>query len=206
MGLQATWLERLSGGTVPLITLSDAKDKLRIISPDGDDPELDAEITRAIAAASTVLDVDEDGFGGLGFPLVSQQWVRKGSCFGDRFLRLPFARIRSVDGIGYLAPDGTEAAVPAGDYVVVGRGRMRQVVLLPGKSWPELADRPDAVSIEFSAGFETVGSVPEDIKNAARELVKFYYDYPLAEAANGIPEQVQEGVDRLTRRYRAFAS
>jgi hypothetical protein len=36
-------------------------------------------------------------------------------------------------------------------------------------------------------------------------LVKFYYDHPLADAATGIPEQVQRGVDRLTRRYRAFA-
>ncbi len=49
MGGQAMWLERLSGGGMPLITLADAKDKLRIISPDGEDPELDGEITRAIA-------------------------------------------------------------------------------------------------------------------------------------------------------------
>lgn len=205
MGGQAMWLERLSGGVVPLITLADAKDKLRIISPDGEDPELDAEISRAIASASAVLDVDEDGFGGLGFPLVSQRWQRRGAGFTNRLLRLPFARIQSVDALRYLAPDETEITVSADDYILVGRGRMRQVSLLPGRSWPAVAARPDAVSLEFTAGFAAVDAVPEDLKAAVRELVKFYYDHPLADAAIGIPEQVQRGVDRLTHRYRAFA-
>jgi uncharacterized phiE125 gp8 family phage protein len=205
MGGQAMWLERLSGGVVPLITLADAKDKLRIISPDGEDPELDSEISRAIASASAVLDVDEDGFGGLGFPLVSQRWQRRGAGFTDRLLRLPFARIQSVDAIRYLAPEGAEVTVAAETYALVGQGRMRKVVLLPGRSWPAVAARPDAVSLEFIAGFASVDVVPEDLKAAARELVKFYYDHPLADAAIGIPEQVQRGVDRLTCRYRAFA-
>ena len=61
------------------------------------------------------------------------------------------------------------------------------------------------MSLEFTAGFVSVDAVPQDLKAAARELVKFSYDHPLADAAIVIPEQVQRGVDRLTRRYRAFA-
>ncbi|MDO6755383.1 hypothetical protein Q4598_04000 [Phaeobacter inhibens] len=199
------WLERLTGGAVDLITLADAKDKLRIISPEGEDPELDAEILRAIASASAALDVDQDGFGGLGFPLVSQTWVRKGACFGDQFLCLPFVRIRSVEALSYQTVAGSVATIPAERYALVGRGRLRQLVAVGGHSWPLAADRPDAVSLEFTAGFASVDEVPEDLKAAARELVKFYYDHPLADAAKGIPEQVQRGVDRLTERYRAFA-
>lgn len=199
------WLERLSGGAEPLISLADAKDKLRIISPDGEDPELDAEITRAISAASAALDVDEDGFGGLGFPLVSQGWVRKGACFDEKFLRLPFARIRSVEAVRYQTAAGATETVPADNYVLVGCGRSRQLALVGRRSWPSVADRPDAVSLEFTAGFASVNEVPEDLKAAVRELVSFFYDHGLADAATGVPEQVQRGVDRLTRRYRAFA-
>jgi uncharacterized phiE125 gp8 family phage protein len=206
MAAQAMWLERLSGGVVPLITLGDAKDRLRIISPDGEDPQLDGEITRAIAAASTALDVDGDGFGGLGFPLVSQRWLRKGSCFSDRFLHLPFARVASVDALKVLETGGATTTVPAEAYALVGRGRLRHVVPVGGYSWPSVADRPDAVSLEFTAGFTSVDAVPEDIKAAARELVSFFYDHGFADAALGVPEQVQRGVDRLTRRYRAFAT
>ena len=60
------WLERISGGGVDLIDLQDTKDYLRLL---GD--ETDTEVAAAISAASDFLDVDEDGFGGLGFPLVS---------------------------------------------------------------------------------------------------------------------------------------
>ena len=60
------WLERISGGGVDLIDLQDAKDYLRLL---GD--ETDTEVAAAISASSDFLDVDEDGFGGLGFPLVA---------------------------------------------------------------------------------------------------------------------------------------
>ncbi|TNJ39249.1 phage gp6-like head-tail connector protein [Phaeobacter sp. B1627] len=205
MAVRAMWLERTSGGGVPLISLEEAKDTLRIISPAGEIPELDAQISRAIAAASTVLDVDADGFGGLGFPLTSQTWVRKGSCFSDGFLHLPFARITSVDALRYLDPSGATATVPVDGYALVGRGRSRHVALVGGYCWPAVADRPDAVSLEFTAGFASVAAVPEDIRAAVCELVKLYYDHPLADAALGVPRQVQEGIDRLTHRYRAFA-
>lgn len=199
------WLERLSGGAQPLITLADAKDKLRIISPAGEDPELDNEISRAIAAATAALDVDPDGFGGLGFPLVSQRWVRKGANFGDRFLKLPFVRITSIEAVRYHALGGGEEVISSQHYVMAGRGRARQLAPVGGFTWPSVEERPDAVSLEFTAGYATVEAVPEDLKAAVRELVKFYYDHPLADAAIGVPEQVQRGVDRLTSRYRAFA-
>lgn len=205
MGAQAMWLERLSGGVVPIITLESAKDKLRIISPDGDDPQLDAEISRAVLAASTALDVDEDGFGGLGFPLVSQEWVRKGAEFSDKLLHLPFARVRSIEAISCTTVQGDEYELPSEDYVLVGKGRLKAIQVLPGVILPQLSDRPDAVSIRFTAGFPSVEEVPEDIKAAVRELVGFFYDHGLSDAEKGIPEQVQLGIDRLTHRYRAFA-
>lgn len=101
------WLERQSGGTLDLVSLDEARNHLRIIGGDHD-----ADIQNAIAAASAALDVDEDGFGGLGFPLVSQQWSVKASGFTPNLLRLPFPRVSSVDEVRYLPTAGAAQVVP----------------------------------------------------------------------------------------------
>lgn len=199
------WLERVSGDTVALIDLEDAKNHLRIISPEGEDPELDAELERAIAAASTFLDVDEDGFGGLGFPLVGQQWSIKMACFVDSVLNLPFARVRSVDAVTFKALNGNTETVPATDYVLVKSGRRYAVELLPRRTRTLVADRPDAVTLTFSAGWSDVSNVPEDIKAAARLLIGHFYENRQAEIEGAVTSEIEIGVERLTRRYQAWS-
>ena len=161
------WLERISGGGADLIELQDAKDYLCILVPDFDD-----DLSLAVASASAALDVDEDGFGGLGFPLVSQQWAQKGAGFSDQMLRLPFSRITSLDQILFTSPDGQSGVVGTDDYQLIKCGREWRVCLASGAQWPELADRPDAVDLRFSVGWPDAASVPADIKAAARLLTK----------------------------------
>lgn len=195
------WLERISGGGVDLVDLAAAKAHLRILSD-----ETDAEVQAAISAASIHLDVDADGFGGLGFPLVAQQWSSKSAGFVPSVLRLPFARVTAVTEIRYTAPDGTPGVVPATDYLLTRRGRDAVVTLLPGKAWPNLIDRPDAVDLRFTAGFSDVASVPDDIVEAAKQMVSFYFHNRGADATDGVSEEVARCVDRLTMRYRRFAA
>lgn len=195
------WLERISGGGVDLVDLPAAKAHLRILSD-----ETDAEVQAAISAASIHLDVDADGFGGLGFPLVAQQWSSKSAGFVPSVLRLPFARVTAVTEIRYTAPDGTPGVVPATDYLLTRRGRDAVVTLLPGKAWPNLIDRPDAVDLRFTAGFADVASVPDDIVEAAKQMVSFYFHNRGADATDGASEEVARCVDRLTMRYRRFAA
>lgn len=194
------WLERISGGGVDLIDLQDAKDYLRLL---GD--ETDTEVAAAISASSDFLDVDEDGFGGLGFPLVAQQWALKSASFGTGGLRLPFARIASVDEVRYMAADGHPSTVSPQDYLVVKCGRGWRIELLAGKCWPEAADRPDAVEVRFTSGWPSAELVPGDIKQAARVLVGFYFETRTFSEKQDIPAQVSSAVDNLTRRYRRFA-
>ncbi|MBC7154496.1 MAG: hypothetical protein H5U19_07795 [Rhodobacteraceae bacterium] len=195
------WLERLSGGGVDLVSLGSAKDHLRIIGN-----ETDAEVEAAISAASVHLDVDADGFGGLGFPIVAQQWSSKAAGFTPRLLRLPFSRVTEVTEIRYIAPDGTPGTVPSADYLLIRRGRDALVELLPGKAWPNLIDRPDAVDLRFTAGFPDLVSVPDDIIQAAKELITYYFFSRGGDGPDGISEEVARCVDRLTRRYRRFAA
>ncbi len=192
------WLERISGGGADLIELQDAKDYLRIMVPDFDD-----DLSAAVASASAALDVDEDGFGALGFPLLSQQWAQKGPVFNVQMLRLPFSRIASVDEIRFTSPDGQSGIVEAADYHLTKSGREWRVSLLSGARWPELADRPDAVDVRFTVGWLDAASVPADIKAAARLLTKFFFES--GADSDDLPDEIARGVDRLTARYRRFA-
>jgi len=194
------WLERVSGGAEDLIDLQDAKDYLRILVPDFDD-----DLSAAIASASASLDVDEDGFGGLGFPLVSQKWVQKGTNFSTQMLRLPFSRIASVDQIRFTSPGGKSGIVGATDYHLTKSGREWRVSLRSGACWPELDDLPDAVELHFSAGWPDASLVPADIKAAARLLVKFFFESGTESGARDLPDEIARGVDGLTSRYRRFS-
>lgn len=193
------WLERISGGDAQLIELQDALDHLRIIEADDDDA-----INRAIRGATAYLDVDDDGFGGLGFPLVSQQWAIMAAGFTSSVLRLPFSRVTSLDEIRYTDENGVAGVVPKESYALGGAGRSRHIVLLPSYSWPSLSTRPDAVEIRFTAGFETVALVPEDIKSAARILIKHFFSQKLI-TEKAVSRQVHESVNNLVGRYRRFS-
>lgn len=193
------WLERISGGGIDLIDLQDAKDYLRIL---GD--ETDSEVGASVAMASAFLDVDEDGFGGLGFPLVAQQWALKGSSFSADVLRMPFSRVATVDEIRFTSSDGQSGIVSPADYQLVKQGREWRVVLLSGKRWPALNVQLDAVEVRFTAGWPDVSTVPADIKSAARLLIGcFFGSRELSESE--VPENVLKAVASLTGRYRRFA-
>lgn len=194
------WLERISGGGVPLVSTSDAKTYLRILSD-----ETDAEVDAAVESASSFLDVDDDGFGGLGFPVVSQQWSAKASAFPAQLLRLPFSRIASVDEIRFVSSTGQSETVAAQDYQLVKCGREWRIALASGASWPVLASCPDAVDIRFTAGWPDVASVPGDIIDASKLLMAHFFHFRGANADKGISEEVMRAVDRLTARYRRFS-
>ncbi len=195
------WVERVTGGGAALIEMEDAKMHLRMRS---DESEFDGEVAAAIAAASSFLDVDREGFGGLRFPLVSQGWASRGARFCGGLLRLPFAQVTGVDRITYWGTDGAQHEVDPASYILARRGRVYEVALLGGYAWPVLADRPDAAAVEFQAGFADAASVPDDIRQAARILVSHFFDTRLAAADRGITAELKSYLDMLTARYCRF--
>jgi len=194
------WLERVSGGGADLIDLDDAKAHLRII---GDD--LDQDVRRCVRSASYWLDVDDDGFGGIGFPILKQSWRMKGASFSQDFLRFPFPHVGSVQEICYFDRNSLSQVLPASQYFICKVGRHYQISLHAGASWPSVANRPDAIEVQFSCGYPDVASVPGDIQAAARLLVGHFFENRLSEMSGEVPEKVKIGVDALTRRYRPFA-
>ncbi|WP_306131003.1 head-tail connector protein [Roseovarius sp. MMSF_3350] len=185
--------------TQRLIDLADAKAYLRVLDDDGD---FDAEIERAIDAASAFLNVDDDGFGGLGFPIVAESWIVRDRGFTSDVLSLPFQRVTAVESVAYTDAQGVAQTMPAEDYLLTKRGRRFCLVPMPGKCWPGVGTAPDAVRITFTAGFANVEAVPDDIKAAARLLIGHFYENRLAVGDAAMSREIALGVDRLTARYR----
>ena len=195
------WLERTAGGDVDLLDLADAKAHVRILDNDSD-----VELGAAIKAATRFLDVDEDGFGGLGFPLISQTWLMKGKSFGgSRSIALPFGRVSEIASIKYYDAANVLQTIDAAEYHLAAEGRRFVVVAASGKSWPSVYDRPDAVQITFEAGYENAASAPDDIKAAARLLVGHFFENRNAATEGVVTREIELGVDRLTGRYRRFS-
>lgn len=196
------WLERISGGDDELVSRDAVKTYLRILS---DEAEVVAEIDAATKAASAHLNVDDDGFGGLGFPLVAQVWSSKSASFCEDVLRLPFGRVSAITAINYYDESGVQQVVPSGSYMLARRGRTSVVVLLDGFSWPKTAKRPDAVDVRFSAGYETVADLPSDLVDALLLLASFRYHNRGVDLVKGLSEDVERTVESLTGRYRRYA-
>ena len=194
------WLERIVGGGVDLVDLADAKAHLRVLDDDSN-----TEIANAIDAACTFLDIDADGFGGLGFPLISQSWRIKASSFGAGAIRLPFGRVTSITSLKYYDADNVQQTMADTDYHLTGSGRDFFVILATSKSWPSVYGRPDAASIEFVAGYTDAAAVPADIKAAARLLVGHFFENREAATEGVVTREIELGVSRLTRRYQRFS-
>lgn len=147
-------LVRLTEGD-PVISLAEAKQWLRV---DGDLE--DAIIERGILAVQNLL-VPPDGW--LGRALTTATFRMTLPCFADRIF-LPVAPLQSVTSFQYRDMDGDLQTVDAALYSVV-ETEPAEIVRNRGASWPDMdSSRPDAVSIEFTAGYGAPGDVPDAIK------------------------------------------
>lgn len=113
---------------------------------------------------------------------ITQQWRLVLDSFpGPSMMGIPFGvpyslpghaillergRVQSVDGIGYTAMDGTEAVMPATDWVSDRSGPLARVTPRFGKIWPISLPQIGAVKIDFTAGYgDSADQVPEGIRH-----------------------------------------
>jgi uncharacterized phiE125 gp8 family phage protein len=88
-------------------------------------------------------------------------------------LRYP---VQSVESVKYIDGDGNEQTVDPATYDLKGI----RIVLKVGKVWPTAARVPDAVSIEYTAGYDPEGSpplpIPKRLKRALKFLAGWYFE------------------------------
>lgn len=194
------WLERVTGSAEELIDLASAKRYLRVLTD-----ETDQEIQDAISAAVAFLDVDQDGYGGLGFPLISQEWDLKIGSFCPAAQRLPFSLVRGVTSVTYIDAQGTSQLLPASEYSLLKSGRSWLVQWSSAVTPVVQEGRADAVVIRFVSGWADLAAVPHDVQNIAKVLMSHFFHSRGSDADTEMDGKIIKAVDRITARYQRFA-
>lgn len=159
-------LTLLTAPAVEPLSLAEAKAHCRVDSTD-DDTLLTALIVTARRMAEQV----------TGRVLVTQSWRYSLDAFPCAALWLPYPPLVSVQSVKYLDGDGTlQTLVTDTDYTVHTSALLGLVVPAYGKTWPVPRIVPEAVRIEFTAGYGAAAAVPNDIKQWLLLQIGHWYD------------------------------
>jgi uncharacterized phiE125 gp8 family phage protein len=192
------------------VTVADLKDHLRVSNTASD-----TYLAAILAAAADELDGPT---GKLRRALISQTWraYERDWPIYDRFgvdrINLPLPPLQSVTSVKYYDADNALQTLPTSAYHVVistdGEGCIERV---EGQTWPTVYERPDAIEIEFIAGYgDAETDVPDAIRHAVRLIVgDMFADRGDAamqahiqkSGTNVIVSYNQVAVDRLLKRY-----
>lgn len=184
------------------VTLAEMKQHMHV---DYDDE--DARISNFILTATRRLD-GRDGL--LGRALITQDW----SLWLDRFPRdaiaMPLSPLQSVTFIKYRrASDGEWQTLAPADYAVYGVASEDRAMIKPahGKSWPATWPEPEAVEVQFRAGY---GDDPEDVPEPLRTAIKMHVGHLFEHResvviGSGFIVQTPQGYDDLIVDYRLWS-
>ena len=149
---------------VEVMTADDVRPFLRI---DDDTVEETAVINRLIAAAR--LQVEHDA----GVLLQPQVWtVRRMYWPREPYIILPCVPARTVEELAYTTADGREVIEPDSLVLELVEDRYATLALAAG-AWPRRPLVFPGLVCRFGCGYETV---PEDLAEAMRSLVAYWYD------------------------------
>lgn len=154
----------------------------------------DGILGRALLTQTWQLHLDE--FPGSGRYVPGRGYVDAGAIY------LPLPPLQSVSSITYVDTAGATQTLASSVYQVVNRQRQRSMIVEAyGQTWPSTRDIPQAVTVEFVAGYGAASAVPGDIKRVIRAMVAHWYDNRGAVVIGKQPE-VQPLIDWLVRKYR----
>lgn len=163
----ANALELIEPPALAPITLAEAKAQLRVDYNDDD-----ALITRLIATAVAFTDAK----GALGKAMITQKW-RQYTDQKPGIVRLLVNSVQVVTRIRYFDPDGDEEDDNLANYNVFSTNGLTTIQPKPGFDWPETQDRPDAIGIEYEAGYgDTAEDVPQTVRHALILLLAHWYE------------------------------
>jgi len=169
-------------GPESLLTLAEAKAHLRALHDDED-----SYISDLLESATAELDGPE---GMYGYPVADQRWqmVTFGPDVNGR-LSFPVTPVRSLFSVAYWPVGGGAQVVHTGATLTanwqLSAGDTWAYMTPVSDVWPGLADREDALTIQFNAGYSPV---PADIKQACRFLVAGMFENRSTVIAGAIKE------------------
>ncbi len=147
------------------VTLQETKNHLRVTLDDDD-----ARISNLIRSATA--QVEEY----TGRALVERQVKLILDSFPAGDIELPMPPLKSVQAVKYWDEDGVQQTLDAAIYQVDTASLIGRIVLAEGQAWPATAQRIDAVTVEFTAGYGAAADVDERAVSAILLDVQANYD------------------------------
>lgn len=173
------------------VLLADAKLHLRVDVSDDD-----TLITALIQAAREACEHE------IGRSLITQTWELALDVFPDA-IRLPFPPAQSIASVKYLDADGVLQTLSAPSYQLDSHSEPAWLVPAYGLTWPATRAEPNAVRVQFVAGFGAAGTdVPENIR--LWMLLQIGHWYGSREAASDRKLEKTPYTDRLLDRHRVY--
>lgn len=160
-----------------------------------------ALIGQLVTVATGHLD-GRDGL--LGRALIKQTWTMTLPRF-VRAIEILLPPLISIDEISYFDSQGAVQILDLQTITVEGIGDTAPAILRPLSFWPATADRAEAVSITFTAGF---GPAPENVPGPIRQALLLYvaHLYENRESTiEGTLTEVPMGFYDLIAPYRLWA-
>ena len=154
----------LTPATLYAVSLAEAKAHLRV-----DHTDDDTYITQLIKVATDAVEQY------TGRQLLPATWAAYADSF-EPVLRLRPSPVSGVTSLKYFNSANTEITLTDNtDYFVDLVSAPAEIV--PVSSWPATYARPNAVVVEFTAGYASADLVPDAIKQAMLLLIYHYYDH-----------------------------
>jgi uncharacterized phiE125 gp8 family phage protein len=172
-----------------MISLAEAKLQIRHALDPGDTTE-DALIQSLIDAAILQLEHDTGrAFRDREETLILDRWCDP--------VVLPWWPVQSINSIQYYNADGNEQTLAS--YTLDTREVPARLLPYPNSDWPEVEDRPQAITIKAQVGGTTL---PESLKRAGLLLIGHLYANRESVVIGTITSEVPMAYDALVQPYR----
>lgn len=185
-----------------VVSVSDLRLHRMLLNSDADE---DARMEAAIRDAMDVLDGPQGELRRSVLPVTYDLYL---SAFpASRMIEIPLPPLQSVESLKYLDTASATQTLGSSKYVVRSGDALApgSVELLGTEDWPAIADHPRAVTIRFTAGYETV---PQGLKRATKLLAAHYMENIEATANDPrisiVNRKITFGLEHLFDRYRVL--
>lgn len=140
-----------------------------------------------------------EGPNGIGVALGAQEWRYRLDGFPG-VIEIPLSPVASVEVVKYVDTEGAEQTLAADQYKADVDSKPARIAPAINKSWPSTAHEINAVTVEFTAGYNPV---PGDLRRAIALLAAYWYDNRSAvHIGSGSAQEMPFAVDAILNRYR----
>jgi uncharacterized phiE125 gp8 family phage protein len=134
----------------------------------------------------------------LGRALITQTWDLRLDAFPVCDIVVPLPPLQAVEELVYIDPDGAEQTLAAEAYEVDATREPGVVRPIYGTSWPSTRAVPNAVRVQFTAGY---GDAPGDVPATLRARIKALAGH-LYEHRETVDQELVSAIDASVVSYR----